>query len=103
VLVAHADAAFVDAGSDVLAGLVGPAAVDHVIGSPAVFGLGTDGGADEQVELPLALQVVLLNVLGYGDGHDFRVTGRRKAGPAQVHTRLEKLDRLFSGHDLAQK
>ena len=92
MLVAHTDAAFVDAGGDVLAGLVRPAAVDHVIFSPAVFGLGTDGGADEQVELPLALQVVLLNVLGNGDGHYFRVTGRGKAGPAQVHARLERTE-----------
>src|SRR6185369_15490499 len=101
VLVTHADAAFVDAGGDILAGLVRPATVDHVQLCPAVFGFGADGCADEQVELPFTLQVILLHMVGYGNGHNLRVTGRGKAGPAQVHARLEELDRLFSRHDLA--
>ncbi len=76
VLVTHADAAGVDPGSDVLAGLVGPAAVDHVEGRPAILGLSADRSADEQVELHLALQLVGLDMVGQGDGHHFRVAGR---------------------------
>lgn len=103
VLVTHPDAAFVDAGGDVLAGLVRPAAVDHVEGGPAVLGLGPDGGADEEVKLPLPLQVVLLHVVGQRNGHHLGVTGRGESGPAEVHARLEELDGLLGSHDLAEQ
>ena len=103
VFVAHADATLVDARGDIFAGLIGPAAVDHVEGRPAVFGFGADGSADEEVELPLALKVVLLDMVGQGDRNHFGVTGRGKAGPAEVHAGLEELDRVLGGHDLAQQ
>jgi hypothetical protein len=103
VLVTHPDTPFVDACGDVLASLVRPAAVDHVEGGPAVFGFGPDGSADEKVELHLALEVVLLNVICQRNGYSLGVTGRGKARPAEVHSRLEELHRLFSRHNLVHK
>ena len=103
MLVTHTDATFIDAGSNVFTGLIWPATVDHVIDGPAVFGFCTYGGADEEVELQLTLQIVFLNMLSQGNRYDFRVTGRGKPGPAQIHTIFEKRYGLFRGHDLAQK
>jgi len=101
VLVTHADAALVDTGGNVLAGLIRPATVDHVEGCPAVFGLGTNGCADEQVEFPLALKVVLLNVVSKSNGDYFRVTSGGETGPAEVHAGFEELNSLLRGHNLA--
>lgn len=103
MLVAHADAAFVDAGGDVLAGLVRPAAVDHVEGCPAVFGLSSDRGADEQVESHLALEIVLLHVVRERDGDRLGITGRGKSGPAEIHAVLQVLEGLLNRNKLAQK
>ena len=79
VLVAHADAPFVDAGGDVLAGLVRPAAVDHVVDSPTVLSLGSDGSANEKVESELTLKIVFFNMFSQGDRYDLGITGRGKA------------------------
>ena len=78
MLVAHPDATLVDSGSDVLTGLIRPATVDHVVEGPAVFGLCADGGANEQVELQLTLQIVLLHMLCQRNRYNLRITGRGK-------------------------
>lgn len=63
VLVEEVDATLVDTLGNVLADLMGRAAVDHVESSPAVLGLGTSGGTDEKAVLELALEAVLLDVV----------------------------------------
>ncbi len=103
MLVAHPDASGVDSRGDVLAGLVRPAAVDHVQCCPAVFGLSTDGGADEEVELHLALQVVCLDMISQGDGNHFGIAGRGETRPEQVLPGREELDGVFSLTYLAQQ
>ena len=103
VLVAHTDLASVDPFGNVLAGLVRPAAVDHVEGCPTVFSFSTDRGTDEEVELQLTLKVVGFNVVSQRDGHRFRVTGRSKAGPYQVLPIAEELDRIFRLHDFVEQ
>ena len=103
VLVAHADPAGVDSLGDVLAGLVRPAAVDHVQGGPTIFSLSTDRGTDEEVELQLTLQVVGFDVISQCDGYRFGITGRGKTGPYQVLACAEELDGVFSLHNLAEQ
>lgn len=66
MLVEKVDASRVDSLGNILADLVRASSVDHVESSPSVLGLGTCRGADEEGVLHLALEVVLLNVVGHG-------------------------------------
>jgi hypothetical protein len=68
VLVEELDVAVVDALGDLLADLVGTAALDHVEAGPAVLGLGAGGGADEQVVFEFTLEAIPLDVVGEGGG-----------------------------------
>lgn len=67
MLVEEVDAARVDALGNVLADLVRASAVDHVESGPSVLSLGTGRGANEERVLELALEVVLLDIVGHGD------------------------------------
>lgn len=69
MLVEEVDAALVDALGDILADLVRRPSLDHVEGSPAVLGLGTGRGADEEAVLELSLEVVLLDMVGEENGN----------------------------------
>jgi hypothetical protein len=65
VLVEEVDAARVDTLGDILADLVRASSVDHVERSPSVLGLGTSRGTDKERVLHLALEVVLLDIVGH--------------------------------------
>lgn len=69
MLVEKVDSSRVDSLGDVLADLVRASSVDHVESSPSVLRLGTGRGADEQGVLHLALEVVLLDVVGHSSGN----------------------------------
>ena len=66
MLVEKADASSVDSLGNILADLVRASSVDHVESSPSVLRLGTCRGADKEGVLHLALEVVLLDVVGHG-------------------------------------
>lgn len=79
MLVEEVDAARVDALGNVLADLVRASAVDHVEGGPSVLSLGTGRGANEERVLELALEVVLLDIVGHGDRDLPIVTGTTRS------------------------
>lgn len=64
MFVEELDAALIDAFGNVLADLVRRPALDHVESSPTVLRLSAGRRADEESVLELALQPVLLNVVG---------------------------------------
>lgn len=64
VLVEEVDATFIDTLGNGLSDLMRSAALNHVERCPAVLGLCAGGGADEERVLQLALQVVLLDMVG---------------------------------------
>lgn len=65
MLVEEVDATRVDSLGNVLADLVRASPVDHVESSPSVLRLGTCRGADKERVLHLALEVVLLDIVGH--------------------------------------
>lgn len=81
MLIEKVDATLVDSLGDGLADLVGASPLDHVQLRPAVLGLDTGRGTDEEVVLELALEVVLLDVIGQ-EGGNF---------PAGLHKKGQKL------------
>jgi len=83
--------------------LVRPAAVDHVQRGPAVLGLYADGRTDKQVEAELALKIVLLDVVGQGDRHFFRISGGGEARPAEAHAVFEHGDDFLGFYHFGQK
>lgn len=69
MFVEKVDGAIVNALGDGLADLVRTPALDHVQAGPAVLRLGARRGSDEERVAQLALQVVLLDVVGQEGGH----------------------------------
>lgn len=65
VLVEKVDTARVNTLGDVLADLMRASSVDHVERSPSVLGLGTSRCTDKERVLHLALEVVLLDIVGH--------------------------------------
>lgn len=65
MLVEKVDTARVNTLGDVLADLMRASSVDHVERSPSVLGLGTSRCTDKERVLHLALEVVLLDIVGH--------------------------------------
>lgn len=82
VLVEELDVAVVDALCDVLANLVRASPLDHVVARPSVLGLGAGRCADEEVVLQLALQAVLLDMVGQCSGSLLGVADTGETTPA---------------------
>lgn len=101
VLVKELDATIVDTGSNWSTNLVRRSELDHVVCSPSGLLL-TSGGTDKQVELQLALQVVVLNVLSNSIRHNLWGTNSGETGPADVLVVLEEFNTLFWGSELLE-
>jgi hypothetical protein len=69
VLVEEVDATLVDTLGNLLADLVRASTVNHVQSCPAVLGLGTRRSTDEERVLELALEIILLDVIGHVSRH----------------------------------
>ena len=69
MLVEELDIAIVDALGNILADLMRTPPLDHVEAGPAVLGLGPRRGAYEEIVLELALQSILLHVVGESGWH----------------------------------
>lgn len=64
MLVEKVDAAIIDTLGDGLSDLMGTPPLNHVEAGPSVLSLGAGRGTDEETVPKLALQVVLLDVVG---------------------------------------
>lgn len=84
VLVRESDATSIDALFDILADLMGIAAINHVQSGPTVFGFCTSRSADEKVELHLPLQIVFFNVVGESSRDHFGITNTSETRPAKI-------------------
>jgi hypothetical protein len=72
MLVEELDVAVVDTLGDFLTNLMRRPALDHIETCPSVLGLSTRGSTDKEVVLQLALEVVLLDMVGQSSG-DFPI------------------------------
>lgn len=64
MLVEEVDVTIVDSLCDLLAHLMRRPALDHVKTCPSILSLSTRRGANEEIVLELALEVVLLDMIG---------------------------------------
>jgi hypothetical protein len=69
MLVEELDVAVVDTLGDLFTNLMGRPALDHVEACPSVLSLSARRSANEEVVLQLALEVVLLDMIGHGSGN----------------------------------
>lgn len=99
VLVEEFDPALVDAPRNVFAHLMRRPPLNHVQSRPPVLRLRARAGADKEVELQLALQPILLHVVGEGGGHLLGIAHAREAGPADVAVMREEVEQVFGARE----
>ena len=103
MLVKELDAALVDSLGDGLSDLMGRPALNHVQLGPTVLSLSAGGGADEKVVLHLALEVVLLDMVGHRDGHQLGVADTGESRPANAGAIGEVVEEVLGLAELVKE